>query len=674
MIKKLPSVCPHDCPDGCGLLVEVENNHIKTVKGNPEHPFTRGFICHKVSRYAERVHNQNRLTTPMIRTGPKGGGSFRPASWEEALDLVEGNLRLAIKTYGPESVLPYSYAGHFGVVHRNAGHAFFHKLGASRLLRTICSDAATAGFTASLGSGPSTDIESAVNSDLVLIWGCNLLTTNLHAWPFFEKAKKNGAKIIVIDPYKNRTAQKADLFIQIKPGTDAALALGMMHILIAQDLLDHEFIKNHTQGFEALVRKSREYPPPYVEKITGVDKGVLEELALAYGRAKAPFIRPGCGPIRQLKGGMAMRTIALLPALVGAFSRPGAGINRSTSPAFALNTAPFLRPDLSPEGTRVVNMVELGQALTSLGSPPVKVFYNYLANPAVVAPDLSQVRAGLKREDLFTVVHELFMTDTARYADVILPGSTSMEVTDLYTSYGHYYLQMARPVIPPVGRSRSTLKVFQDLAARFGFTEEVFKQSEDEIIEQLLQTDSPYMQEITFEDLSSLKPLRLKVGANPFEQGFKTPSGKVEFLSESLGKKGLPVLPDGSPSLDLEGRDRYTLQLITPPNHHLLNSSFNEVESLREKAGPPRALIHPEDARSRGITDGRQVRVFNDRGICLVQAKVTDDTQPGLVVMEGIFDKEASANHLTSQNITDMGESCAFHCNLVEVATLENPV
>jgi anaerobic selenocysteine-containing dehydrogenase len=618
------------------------------------------------------VHNPNRITTPLVRNGPKGSGSFRPASWEEALDLVENNLRRAIKTHGPESILPYSYAGHFGVVHRNAGHAFFHKLGASRLLRTICSSAATAGFKVSLGSGPNTDIESSEHSDLIIIWGANILTTNLHAWPFFKKARKNGARIIVIDPYKNRTARKADLFVQIRPGTDAALALGIMHILIAHDLLDHKFIKENTLGFSALVQKTREWPPPLVERITGVDEGVLEELALAYGQAKAPFIRAGCGPIRQLKGGMAMRTISLLPALVGAFSRPGAGINRSTSPAFGLNTNPLLRPDLSPKNTRVVNMVQLGQALTSLGSPPVKVFYNYLSNPAAVAPDLNQVRAGLKREDLFTVVHELFMTDTARYADVILPGSTSMEITDIYTSYGHYYLQMARPVIPPVGRSRSTLKVFQELADRFDFKEEIFKLNEDEIIKKLIDTDSPYMADITFSDLSLLKPLRLKVTANPFEKGFKTPSGKVEFLSEDLRQKGLPPLPEGSPSLDLDGRDRYTLQLITPPNHHLLNSSFNEVESLRQMAGPPRALLHPIDAEKRGINNAEQIRVFNDRGFCQVQAKVTTETQPGLVVMEGIFDKDASANLLTSQNITDLGDSCAFHCNLVEVSKLEN--
>jgi anaerobic selenocysteine-containing dehydrogenase len=664
------AVCTKDCPDTCGLLVEVENRKVMRVKGDPDHPFTRGFICQKARYFPEHIHSEKRLTTPLRRRGPKGGGRFEPISWQEALDEVAARIQSVADQFGPEAVLPYSYAGHMGLVHRQAGHAFFHRLGASRLKRTICGPAATAGYETSLGSGPSTEIQWASQSDYIIIWGNNTLTTNVHAWPFFNQARKAGASLVVVDPYRNRTAQNADLHVMIKPGSDAALALAMMQVLIDRDYIDRDYISRHTQGFEALRNRVAEYPPARAAKLCGVSEKIIVELAKGYGQAKAPYIRTGWGPARQLRGAMAMRTIALLPALVGAFSKPGGGITRSLGGAPSDLTS-LTRPDLSPPGTRSVNMVELGQALTRLDGPPIKLLYVYLSNPAVVAPQSREVLAGLFREDLFMVVQEMFLTDTARYADIVLPGASFLEVTDLYRAYGHNYIQMARPVIPPVGQSRSALSIFQELAARLGFEEEVFSLTEMDFINRFLEQGSPFSEGIDGEALESGRPVKLNIPANPYARGFNTPSGKVEFHSPAMADLGLDPLPDGTPYADPDGGDRFPLDLITPPNHFFLNSAFNEIDELRAKAGPARVLIHPDTARDRKIADGDLVRVFNNRGQCKLLARVSDDTRADLLVAEGLHWPSLSpgggANQLTSQRLTDMGETCAFHCNRVEV-------
>jgi anaerobic selenocysteine-containing dehydrogenase len=666
------SVCPHDCPDTCGLLVEVENAHVISVRGDPDHPFTRGAVCVKVRHYPERVHSPNRLRQPLKRTGPKGSGSFAPISWDDAMSEIVNRYKEILATYGGEAILPYSYAGTMGLVHFHGGHPFFHKLGASRLLRTICSAAVEAGFGASMGAIPTTDIESTVDSDLIILWGTNTLTTNVHAWPFFLEARRRGGLIVSIDPYRNRTAEQADLHLPLRPGTDTALALGMMHVLIEEGFTDLPFIDQHTLGFDRLVERAKQYSPQTVGRITGLPPSTVEDVARKYGRARAPYIRLGWGPARQLNGGMAARTIALLPALVGALSKKGGGITRSTSAAFSLNTKAVMREDLAPPGVRIINMVELGKALTELDHPPVKALHVYHSNPAVVAPDSSSVLKGLAREDLFTVVHEHFLTETALYADIVLPAATSLESTDLYRSYGHYYLQMAHPAIAPVGQSRSTLQIFQALASRFGFNEPCFTESEEQIIRRLLETPSPTLQGITYERLSAGSPLRLNVPEQIFSNGFATPSGKVEFYSQTLADHGLDPLPEGAPSLDLGGEGRYPLQLITPPRHTFLNSTFNEVDVLREKAGKPTIMMHPQDAASRGIDQGMSVRVYNERGECFLFAEVTDRTPPGVTVIEGLYwprhmPGNKGVNQLTSQRLTDMGQSCAFHCNLVEV-------
>ncbi|MBW1945476.1 MAG: molybdopterin oxidoreductase family protein, partial [Deltaproteobacteria bacterium] len=604
--------------------------------------------------------------------GAKGEGKFERITWDQALDEIVHQYRQIISKSGSEAILPYSYAGTMGVVHFHAGHPFFHKLGASKLFRTICSAAAEAGFSASMGSIPTTDIETSVNSDLIIIWGSNTLSTNMHAWSFFLEARRNGASIVVIDPYKNRTAKEADRHLKLKPGTDAALALGMMHVIIKEDLIDQEFIGRHTTGFDQLAERVGDYPPSLVENITGVPATEIEWLAREYAQARAPYIRTGWGPSRQLKGGMAMRTIALLPGLVGATHKRGGGITRSTSAAFAFNMNPVMREDLAPSGVRSINMVQLGQALTAYNNPPIKALHVYHSNPAVVAPDSARVLAGLERKDLFVVVHEHLMTETAMYADIVLPSTTSLESTDLYRSYGHYYLQMARPVIEPVGETRSTLAIFNDLAARFAFTDNCFSETEEERIRNLLNSDSPYLEGITLDDLQEGRPIRLNVHANIFSKGFGTPSGKIEFYSRSMADQGLDPLPNGEPSIDGEGKGRFDLQLITPPRHQFLNSSFNEIEYLRNKAGDPVILIHPEDAATRGVEEKMRVRVFNDRGECYLYAHLTGDTAPGVSVIEGLYwprfmPNNRGVNQLTSQSLTDMGQSCAFHCNLVEV-------
>jgi anaerobic selenocysteine-containing dehydrogenase len=445
----------------------------------------------------------------------------------------------------------------------------------------------------------------------------------------------------------------------------------MMQVLIGEGLVDRPYIADYTVGFDELARRAADYPLEKASAICGVPARDIRNLAVAYGRARSPFIRTGWGPARQLRGAMAMRTIACLPALVGAFQKPGGGITRSLGGG-PTNLTRLTRPDLCPKGTRVINMVQLGDALTKLDAPPIKLLYNYMSNPAAVAPQSALVLEGLRREDLFLVVHELFMTDTALFADIILPGASSFEVTDVYRSYGHNYLRLARPVIPPVGRSRSNLAIFQELAGRMGFQEEVFSLGEEELIKGFLREEHPSLKGFDHEAFWQEKAVRLTIPANPYAESFHTPSGKVEFISKTWQDRGLDPLPHGDAWRDPEGGDQYKLELITPPHHLFLNSAFNEIPEIRELAGPASVMIHPQDAAERNIRQGDLVRVFNDRGECCLYAQVTLDTQPGLLVAEGLHWPRFSpdgrgANQLTSQRLADQGETCAFHCSLVAV-------
>jgi anaerobic selenocysteine-containing dehydrogenase len=567
------TVCTKDCPDCCGLLAKVEDGRITQVKGDPGHPFTRGFICKKAGYFPQHVHNQDRILEPLKRSGPKGSGQFKPISWDQALGEVASRMQDVAAKYGPEAILPYSYAGHMGIVHRSSGHPLWHRLGASRLLYTICGPAATAGFSASLGSGPSTEIEVSADSDYIIIWGSNTLTTNLHAWPFFQKARKKGAKLVVIDPYQTETARRADSHLMLKPGSDAALALAIMGVLIKEDLIDHEFIAQSTIGFERLKERAAQYSVQGAAKSCGLDPAQIREVALEFGRAHAPYIRTGWGPARQLGGAMALRCISLLPPLVGAFNKKGGGITRSLGGA-PLDITRLTKPEFCPPGARQVNMVELGSALTSLDDPPVKLLYVYLGNPAAVAPQSAQVMQGLRREDLFVTVQEMFMTDTALQADIILPGASFMEVRDIYRSYGHNYLQTTQPVIPPVGNSRSTLDIFQDLAQRLGYEDEVFRRGEDWFIDGFITDNAAQFEGLDLEALRQGLPVHNLTPANPYAKGFNTPSGKVEFYSEAWAKQGLDPLPNGEVIRDPQGSGAYPLEFMTPPHRLFLNSAF----------------------------------------------------------------------------------------------------
>lgn len=676
------AVCAKDCPDTCGLLARVEDGRIVQVKGDPEHPYTNGFICAKAAFFPDHVHSPERITTPLRRTGPRGSGEFAPIPWDQALDEVAGRMRAVAERHGAQAILPYYYAGHMGLIQRHAGHAFFNRLGAGVMQPTICGPAATAGFQASLGSGPSTEIQQAAESDCILIWGSNTLSTNVHAWPHFAKARKNGALLAVIDPYRTRTAKAAngpsDMHVMLRPGTDAALALAMMQVIIAEGLADVEFIAAHTIGFDGLRARAAEYPPSRAATICGVPEEQIIALARAYGRAKGPYIRTGWGPARQLAGGMAMRTIALLPALVNAFAKPGGGITRSLGGAPS-NLDCLKRPDLRPPGVRTVNMVELGNALTTLDNPSIHMLYVYLSNPAAVAPQSREVLRGLARDDLFTVVQEMYLTDTARFADIILPGAGFLEVADLYRAFGHNWLQAAEPVIPPVGQSRPTLAIFQDLAARMGFDDEVFSLTEADFMDRILADNraddhSSFMDGVDLDNLKAGRPVRLNIPANPYAGGvFNTPSGKVEFYSKTLEEQGLPALPQGEPVRDPEGGERYPLEFLTPPHGLLLNSSFNEIKKIRDRIGPAEVMIHPSTAKARGIQDGARVRVFNNRGACVLRAKVTEDTREDVLVAEGLRradSQDGGANQLTSQRLTDMGQTCAFHCSRVAIEAI----
>ena len=664
------SVCPLDCPDTCSILATVEDGRVVSLEGDPEHPFTAGFLCGKVARYPERVYSPDRLLYPMKRVGPKGAARFERITWDEALDTIAARLHEIARVHGPEAILPYSYAGTMGVVQRNAGHRFFHRLGASRLARTICSPAAALGFNATVGASLGPDPESIVHSDYIVVWGQNTAVVNLHLMPFIKQARHAGARFVVVDPYRNDTARLADWHVRPLPGTDAALALGVMHVLIAEERIDRDYIASRTVGFDALrERVLAEYPVERAARITGVAEPDIRQLAREYGSACAPFIRIGDGLSRHRNGGMAVRTIACLPGLVGAFAKKGGGALQSTGGSFAVNDAYVQMPELSPP-TRVINMVKLGDALVPDLDPPVKALFVYHCNPAAVAPDQARITSGLRREDLFTVVHEQVHTDTVDYADIALPATTFLEHADLYKAYGHLYLQKADPAIAPVGEARSNLELFQALAARMGFDDDCLREPLESQIRGVLDVRAPSLAGITHAAIADGKPHRLNVAAEPYASGFPTPSGRLEFYSSSLAERGIDPLPFYQPC-DGEEADG-ALHLIAPPSKHFLNSTFGAVPSLVARARRPTILIHPDDARERGVRDGAMVRVFNRSGECSLWAEVTEDTPPGVVVAASVWWQKHSPegkgiNWLTSQETTDLGEGSTFHCNRVYV-------
>lgn len=676
--------CPHDCPDTCATLVTVEGGRAVRIAGDPAHPVTRGFLCAKVNRYLERTYHADRLVTPLRRVGGKGEGRFRPVSWDEALSEIAERLGgIAASADGAQAILPYSYAGTMGLVQgASMDRRFFHRLGASKLARTICSEAGAVGMRMTLGAGLGTDLEGVPESDFVLLWGTNTLTSNPHLWPFILEARARGAPVIAIDPIRTRTAEQCDEWLPIRPGTDAALALGMMHVLVTESLVDEDYVARYTLGYEELRDRALEWPPERAAAVTGLEESVVRELGRRYGRARAGFIRINYGLQRHAGGGMAVRTIACLPALAGHWRRAGGGVQLSTSAAFRFDTHALQRPDLSPP-VRTINMIRLGDALTredaGVGGPPVRALVVYNSNPAAVAPDRGAVRRGLAREDLFTVVLEHFQTDTADWADILLPATTQLEHWDVHFAYGHYYATLNRPAIAPLGDARPNSEIFRLLAARMGMHDPVFADDDLALIRQAVASGDPRMDGVTFERLLECGWVRLNVPRPflPFADGaFPTPSGRCELWSARLADAGHDPLPTYTPPYELpetapELARRYPLVLISSPRHQFLNSTFVNVASLRRGA-EPECVLHPTDAIPRGIGDGDRVTVRNDRGAFGAVARLSEGIRAGVAWAPSIWwGKLASdgrnANETTSQRETDFGGGPVFYDNLVEV-------
>jgi anaerobic selenocysteine-containing dehydrogenase len=681
-------VCPHDCPDTCVMTVTLEGDRAVEIGGDPDHRFTQGFLCAKVNHYLERVYSPDRILYPLKRTGPKGEGRFRRITWDEALATIAERFQGIIAAHGAESILPYSYAGNMGLLsYGSMDRRFFGAVGASLLDRTICASAGSVGLKATIGRSLGFDPEAVVHSRLIVAWGANIVSSNVHLWPFIEEARRRGARLVVIDPYRSKTAHKADQHLSLLPGTDAALALGMMHVIFRDGLEDKDYIAEYTVGEAELRERARLWSPERAAEATGLEAGEIEGFARDYATRQPTAIRLNYGLNRHAGAGMAVRTIACLPALTGAWRYPGGGILLSTSGTFPVNTKALERPDLLRTGTRTLNMSLLGRILTNKDlTPPVKALFVYNSNPAAVAPEQERVREGLSREDLFTVVHDLFPTDTVDFADVVLPATTTLEHYDLHKAYGHLYLSLSRPALKPLGESKPNTEVFRLLAARMGLDDPVFRATDEEMAREALRWDDPALAGITLERLERDISVRLSV-PEPFapfaKGGFPTPSGRCELRSQTLEDQGFDPLPAFTPPRESvatapELAKRYPLAFISPPAHHFLNSTFSAQPVFVRREGGPSVTIHPQDADARGIREGQRVRVFNGRGSFEASARVSDDARPGVVVGLSIWWAKMcpggrNANAVTSQELTDMGGGATFYDVLVEVQPLKEP-
>ena len=738
MKRVVHAACPHDCPDACGVLITIEDGRAVKVQGDPAHPVTRGFLCAKVAKYLDRVYSPERVLYPMRRVEPKGvrgdgallrlGGSetrphtdgFVRISWDEALDDIAKRFRQIAAEFGSEAILPYSYGGTIAALNGGSmDRRFFHRLGASQLERTICSACGEEGIKSVYGIKLGTEPEQFRHSKYIIAWGANIHGNNVHLWPFIEEARRQGARLVVIDPYRTRTARCADWHLPINLGTDAALALGMMHVIINDGLHDADYVAQYTLGFDQLRQKVQEYSPQRVAQWTGISADDIMKLARQYATTRPAAIRLNYGVQRSERGGMSVRTVCMLPCLTGSWKELGGGLQLSLSGAFQLNKEGLQRPDLmyqSPLGrpARTINMVELGKALTELNDPPVKALFVYNSNPAAIAPNHNQVVRGLTRPDLFTVVHEQFFTDTTDYADIVLPATTFFEHKDLQAAYGHYYLQVSQQAIEPLGECRSNVETFRALAQRMGFEEECFRESVDEMIDGALQSPDACLQGIDRQMLEREGHVRLNFGNTcvgtelrsvqarqspastraatgqspgatqessdpspflPFAEGnFATASGKAEFYSEQLAKQGLDTVASFTPpqeSRHSERARRFPLELLARKSDNFLNSSFANVPALQKMEDADVLDLNAADAQARGIQDGAQVRVFNDRGEAFLRARVNGAVRPGTVSARLNWAKlspgGASINVLTSERLTDMGRGATFYSALVEV-------
>jgi anaerobic selenocysteine-containing dehydrogenase len=660
------SVCPYDCPDTCGMLVEVEEGRAVRVTGDPQHPITHGLLCPKMLHYEKTVHSPHRLTTPLLRTGPKGSGEFTPISWAEAVQRICSCWKELITEHGGESVLPYSYAGTMGLVQRNSGHPFFHKLGASRLERTICSPAKDAGWKAVMGDTPAIDHDDIEKSDLVILWGINAVATSIHAMRDAQAARRRGARIWAIDTYRTPTCDAVDEAFIVRPGGDGALALGMTHVIMREGLADNDFIAANVQGFDRLADQILpKCTPEQMSPLCGLSAVTIERLARAYAAARAPFIRLGSGLTRYGNGAMTVRTITCLPAVSGAWQQPGGGVFPGTSTGAAFPLHRVTREDFMSAPTRVVSMNQLGHALNELADPPVMSLYVYHSNPASIAPDQNAVIRGLLRNDLFTVVHERFLTDTARYADIVLPATSSLEHPDLYRCYGSYVSQRCSAVIPPVGESKSNWEVFSLLAQGMGWDESFFRQTAEDLIGQLLDFKTPWRDAETTNRLRQGEPVFLTPPRDA-KRRWQTPSGRIEIFN-GLENEPLPrLLPTHAET------DGYPLRLQPATTPFALNSSFYEQDELRSRQECMLLMIHPADAEARGVADGQQVVAFNRLGEVEFIARISMQVPAGTVVTEGVWWRlfipgKRGVNALTSQRLTDGGRGSTLYDVTVEV-------
>ncbi|SDM75404.1 Anaerobic selenocysteine-containing dehydrogenase [Fictibacillus solisalsi] len=665
----VPSVCPLDCPDQCGLLLHKKDGKIIKVQGDPDHPVTQGNICNKVRNMPERLYDPKRLTTPLKRIGAKGSMEFEPISWDEAIDTITSKWKELVADEGPESILPYSFYGNMGILSAEGmDRRFFHRLGASRLDQTICSVAGSVGYRYTMGGGFGIDPMDTVHAKLFIFWGINAVSTNMHQVALAQKARKNGAKIIVIDVHKNRTGILADWFIPILPGTDSALALGIMNYLFENNLADMDFLKEYSTGYEELIEHVKQYDLHTVAAITGVSADDLKNLAHEYGTVSPSFIRIGNGLQHHDNGGMAVRTIACLPAVTGQWLKQGGGAIKSNSSYLSHNTAAVQRPDLlKNKNTRFINMNQIGSALLE-AEPRISSLYVYNSNPVVVAPEGNKVRKGFEREDLFTVVHDLFLTETAAYADIVLPATSSFENTDFYTSYWHKHAHLQEPVIKPYGDSKSNPDVFRLLAEAMGFDDQAFKDSDEEMIEQAFEHPAnPYVEDISLRSLKVRKFVKSK-DIPLFSRRLSTPSGKIELYSKQMERDGYPPLPTYIP---LPEDGEHPFLFVPGPNHNFLNSTFsnNDKHILLEKL--PKVHLNTRDAADMGVEDGDLVRLWNDRGECQLHVAVGENVLPGVAVTMGLWadlpGTKQLVNSLTPDRIADMGGGATFFSGRISI-------
>ena len=690
MKQVVHAACPHDCPDACGTLITVEDGRATRIQGDPAHPITQGFLCAKVAKYLERVYSPDRVLHPMRRTAPKGAGgveAFQRITWDEALNEIVTRLKQISAEFGPEAVLPYSYGGNLGVLNgASMDMRFFHRLGASQLLRTICATTGGDAIVSVYGRKVGTEPEQFRHSKYIIAWASNIHGNNVHLWPFVEEARRNGAKLVVIDPYRTRTARVADWHIPINPSTDVALAMGMMHIIVRDGLHDEDYIARYADGFAELQERLPKYTPKQVSEWTGIPAKDIERLAHEYATERPASIRLNYGIQRTTNGGAAVRSVCMLPVITGSWKEVGGGLQLSLSGGFGLNTTALERTDLmkkSPLGreARSINMVELGKALTEVNDPPVKSLFVYNCNPAAVCPEHNLVVRGLKRTDLFTVVHEQFFTDTTDYADILLPATTFFEQKDLVKAYGHFFLQVSQQAIDPRGECRSNVELFRELALRMGFDDTCFRETVDEMIDAALASGAPQLAGITRERLESEPQVRLNLHGDesdkpwlPFADGFPTANGKARIYDASLIEQGMDPVADFVPpeeSRHAATAERYPLELLARKADNFLNSTFVNLPGIQKMERQNELEISRADAESRGIRDGDRVRVFNERGEIVLTARVDGAVAAGVVGAKlgwaKLSEGGVNINVLTSARLADLGGGATFYATLVEV-------